>query len=65
MKRLSNYLLFIGLIMAAISMCVALAYNFTPLDLTTSEKLNVTVLYCIGTVMSISAAGYKIFKEPK
>ena len=65
MKRLSNYLLFIGLIMAAVSMCAVLAYHFTPLDLTSSEKLNLTVLYCIGAVMSISAAGYKIFKEPK
>ena len=65
MKRLSNYLLFIGLVMAAVSMCTALAYHFTPLALTTSEKLNVTVMYCIGAVMSIGAAGYKIFKEPK
>ncbi|ASD51568.1 hypothetical protein [Dickeya phage Coodle] len=65
MKRLSDYLLFVGLIMAAVSICSALAYHFTPLDLTTSEKLNLTVLYCVGTAMSISAAGYKIFKEPK
>lgn len=65
MKRLSNYLLFIGLIMATISMCVALAYRFTPLDLTEPEKMNLTMLYCIGAIMAIGAAGYKIFKEPK
>lgn len=65
MKRISNYLLFIGLIMAAVSMVVGLAYHLTSLGLTGPEKLNLTVMYCIGAVMAISAAGYKMFKEPK
>lgn len=65
MKRLSNYVLFIGLIMAIVSMCIALAYRFTTLDLTVAEKLNLTTLYIIGAVLSILACGYKLFKEQK
>lgn len=65
MKRLSNYLLFIGLIMATVSMAVSVVYHFSTLELTTPEKTNLTVLYFIGAALVISTAGYKLFKEQK
>lgn len=65
MKRLSNYGLFIGLIMAAVSIFTMLAYNFLSLELTTDEKLNLVVLYCIGTMMALISAACKLFKEIK
>lgn len=63
MKRLSNYILFVGLIMATVSMAVALVYRFTPMELAAPEKSNLIAMYFIGAAMSIVSAGYKLFKE--
>lgn len=63
MKRLSNYVLFVGLIMAVVSMMFALVYRFTPMELAAPEKSNLIAMYFIGAALSIGAAGYKLFKE--
>lgn len=65
MKRLSNYVLFVGLIMTVVSMSIGLAYRFTSLDLCAAEKSNVFTMYVFGAVMVLVAATYKIFKEQK
>lgn len=65
MKRLSNYVLFAGLIMAAVSMSVGLAYRFTTLELSVVEKSNTFTMYVVGALLVLAAAGYKIFKEHK
>ncbi len=63
MKRLSNYVLFVGLIMTVVSMSIGLAYRFTSLDLCDAEKSNVFTLYVVGAVMVMVASVYNIFKE--
>lgn len=65
MKRLSNYIFQIGLIMAVVSMAAAVAYHFTSLEFDASEKLNLATLYYVGAAMTIGAGIYKLFKEPK
>lgn len=65
MKRLSNYIMFVGLIMIAVSITIAIVYRFTSFDLSSTEKLNVTMLYVVGAVSTIAVAAYKLFKESK
>lgn len=65
MKRMSNYVLFSGLIMTFVSMSVGLLYRFTSLELNDVEKSNIAMLYLVGAVMVMITAAYKIFKEQK
>lgn len=61
MKRLSNYVLFIGLVMTVVS-SVAMQFS-TVLSLDYNSWVNLFVMFIIGGVGFIVSAAYKVFKE--
>lgn len=61
MKRLSNYVLFIGLVMTVVS-SVAMQFS-TVLSLDYNSWVNLFVMFIIGAVGFIVSAAYKVFKE--
>lgn len=61
MKRLSNYVLFIGLVMTVVS-SVAMQFS-TVLSLDYNSWVNLFVMFIIGAVGFTVSAAYKVFKE--